>query len=133
MSGARAARRCVARWVHAVGARIAPPHEPDECEQAVLQRLTIDEQGRIDFAIQHSAVKALAGTLASWFDALGGPGNYVETQMVAPDGRMFLVTVQDVFRPTPHELRVRAENELTAARAAIEKATTPGGGNESAR
>lgn len=115
-----AVRGMVAGWLWRAGDFVAPRSVPDDCEKVLVERMSV-VGGNTDIALSHSVVKTIAGHLATWFDAasLGGPGNYVETMMRAPDGRMFEMTIRPLKRPTPHELRMRAEERLAEALAAL--------------
>lgn len=51
---------------------------------------------------------------------LGDAENYVEMQVMASDKKMYILTAQRFAKPTPHELRRKAEAENTALLAELE-------------
>jgi len=60
----------------------------------------------------HVAKEAMRNLVVA-FSEFNRCGNYTETQ-VEYEGESFLVTVQNLNRPTPHDLRVKAEQVLAA-------------------
>jgi len=63
----------------------------------------------------HVAKEAMRNLVVA-FSEFNRCGNYTETQ-VEYEGESFLVTVQNLNRPTPHDLRKKAEQQLTAVTA----------------
>lgn len=75
---------------------------------AVLAGMHVEGHG-IDLGIQHPLVNVMADALCK----MVGDSNYVEMRLKHKDtGDEYLVHAQRLARPTPHELRQRAEAEL---------------------
>jgi hypothetical protein len=72
---------------------------------ATVVGLHLEKHG-LDLGIQHPLVHVMANALANML----GDSNYVEMQMKSQStGDEYLVHLQRLARPTPHELRKRAE------------------------
>ena len=78
---------------------------------------------KLDLNISTDMVSIIAGYLAQWFEDNGGI-NYVELKMNDPRKNgigPFLLTMQRRYGETPHNLRVKAELELSNLKLELEQ------------
>lgn len=109
--------------VDALAAKLAEAErERDEAVAAIDPMITDMRlaNGQIDLVLSGAAMERLASVVAKHFRASGAT-NYIEMSLFerAPPNDRFVVTVQRVQGKSPHDLRAKAEADLTAAQATI--------------
>lgn len=101
-------------------------HENEELRKALAQKVTSETMlrdfnvgnGSINASFEGGAVHLLVDSLATQF-VESGAHNYIEMQFHSEATGPLLLTLQRVDGATPHELRVKAENDRDTLRAKI--------------
>lgn len=101
--------------------RVGQEHQIIAELRAEVERLKAFEPRLISFEggeFKLRVAKEVMANLVCAFDELNGEANYTTlTMQPKKSGREYIVTVQRADRPTPHELRKKAEAEAAELRA----------------
>lgn len=85
-----------------------------------LESMQVKSGSPLEMELKHPMVHVMAEALANMCDG-EGVENYIEIQCAHKTRGTFLVRVQRMLNPTPHELRRRAEHERDAAQKEVER------------
>lgn len=90
---------------------------------AEIERLKVYEPQLLLSSTPHdikvTVAKEMMANLTMSFDALNGDANYSETEITSSiTGKTYFVTVHRGDKPTPHQLRKKADDELERLKAA---------------
>ncbi|MBA5872010.1 MAG: hypothetical protein GDA68_18735 [Nitrospira sp. CR2.1] len=77
-----------------------------------LTKLHYEPGQPLEFQAKHPLIAIMAASMAQMCDDLKAE-NYVEVQFNHHEKGHFILTVQKMFHPTPHQLRQKAESQLT--------------------
>jgi hypothetical protein len=99
------------------------PTAPDEANEMLLKSARIDDDG-IELTVEDSKerVAIIADSMRLWFDSVGAT-NYVEQRITFPGADAeFVFTLQKAANPTPHTLRLVAEERVADVEEALRAA-----------